>query len=949
MNLEPNFNNSILAALSNYQLPADDEYLPQLITNQATVNLKLHLEQELQNCTGFTLAVAFITNGVLTDLKVQFADLASQNITGRILTSTYLYFNQPHVFEELLKIPNVEVRIIDQQQNFHAKAYLFDKPEGYQTFILGSANLTEAALIQNYEWNIKLTAQRHGQLARTINREIEQLWQTAQPLNKTWLDQYKEAYRQAAPRFGSTKLPTLIAPTITPNTMQKDALASLTELRQSGAKRGLIVSATGTGKTYLGAFDVRNFNPRKFLFVVHREQILRKSLRSFRKVLGGPASDYGILSGNQHDTDYKYLFATIQTLSRESVLQSLPADTFDYVLIDEAHKAGAPTYQRVIDHFQPEFLLGMTATPERTDDFNIYELFDYHIAYEIRLQAAIESDMLSQFHYVGITDYEYQGQLIDEKTPLRHLLAQERMDYVAKQIDYYGHDGERVYGLIFCSRQAEAAEVAQIMTAKGHPALALTGNTSVSEREKIIRRFEKGELEYLVTVDIFNEGVDIPKVNQVIMLRNTESSIIFIQQLGRGLRKAPGKSFVTIIDFIGNYKNNYLIPIALTGDQSLNKNRLRQQIATNQTIGLSSINFSRIAKERIYQSINHSNLTLLATLREAYQALKNKLGRVPRLADFQKFGSVDGQVLVDKYENYQQFLIKMHDEQPLTKSADAFLRLISREFLNGMRIHELVLLQQLFKQPRYAKQALVNQLHELGTYTDPATLQSVNNHLDLSYFQPRDQVKYGQTAWVTLQDGYYQLNDELWAQYQQNPYFKDLVDDVLQVGMWNSKRYDQQTKFTRNQRYTRRHVNRLLGWPKDQSSAIYGYKANQGSCPLFVIYQKRPQSPVAARHQNVFYDTQTLSWFTKTPRKLDSKEVVHLLKGNRQQTIAFPLFVKKSEDEGADFYYLGLVDFDFQSLEQQTRIINGHEKPIVKANLQLRTPVDYQLYLNLIN
>ena len=320
MNLEPNFNNSILAALSNYQLPADNEYLPQLITNQATVNLKLHLEQELQNCTGFTLAVAFITNGVLTDLKVQFADLASQNITGRILTSTYLYFNQPHVFEELLKIPNVEVRIIDQQQNFHAKAYLFDKPEGYQTFILGSANLTEAALIQNYEWNIKLTAQRHGQLARTINREIEQLWQTAQPLNKTWLDQYKEAYRQAAPRFGSTKLPTLIAPTITPNTMQKDALASLTELRQSGAKRGLIVSATGTGKTYLGAFDVRNFNPRKFLFVVHREQILRKSLRSFRKVLGGPASDYGILSGNQHDTDCKYLFATIQTLSRESVL-----------------------------------------------------------------------------------------------------------------------------------------------------------------------------------------------------------------------------------------------------------------------------------------------------------------------------------------------------------------------------------------------------------------------------------------------------------------------------------------------------------------------------------------------------------------------------------------------------------------------------------------------------
>ncbi|MEF7408122.1 DEAD/DEAH box helicase family protein [Pediococcus acidilactici] len=325
MNLEPNFNNSILAALSNYQLPAENEYLPQLITNQTAVNLKLHLEQELQNCTGFTLAVAFITNGVLTDLKVQFADLAIQNISGRILTSTYLYFNQPHVFEELLKIPNVEVRIIDQQQNFHAKAYLFDKPEGYQTFILGSANLTEAALIQNYEWNIKLTAHRHGQLARTINHEVDQLWQNARPLDEIWLSQYRKAYQQATPRLTSTpsSSPTT---SITPNAMQKDALASLTELRQSGAKRGLIVSATGTGKTYLGAFDVRNFNPRKFLFVVHREQILRKALRSFRKVLGGPASDYGILSGNQHDTNCKYLFATIQTLSRESILQSLPAD-----------------------------------------------------------------------------------------------------------------------------------------------------------------------------------------------------------------------------------------------------------------------------------------------------------------------------------------------------------------------------------------------------------------------------------------------------------------------------------------------------------------------------------------------------------------------------------------------------------------------------------------------
>ncbi|MCZ3393441.1 DUF3427 domain-containing protein, partial [Enterococcus faecium] len=183
------------------------------------------------------------------------------------------------------------------------------------------------------------------------------------------------------------------------------------------------------------------------------------------------------------------------------------------------------------------------------------------------------------------------------------------MDYVEQQIDYYGHDGDQVYGLIFCSRTEEAYEVAQIMTQKGHPTVALTGEDSVDNREATIKKFENGEIEYLVTVDIFNEGIDIPKINQVIMLRNTESSIIFIQQLGRGLRKSEGKDFVTIIDFIGNYQNNYMIPIALTGDQTLNKNSLRNKISINQTVGLSSINFSEIAREQIYNSINNSNLT----------------------------------------------------------------------------------------------------------------------------------------------------------------------------------------------------------------------------------------------------------------------------------------------------------------------------------------------------
>lgn len=956
MNLDYDaFSNSVLSAMVDDHFPAQTEFTPQLVLNSEDEQVKTHIEQELRTCSGFTFAVAFISNAVLTDLKVQFADLATKNIHGRILTSTYLGFNQPKVFQELLKIPNLEVRVLDQNADFHAKGYIFNKSD-YQTTIIGSSNLTSNALIKNYEWNIKFSSLENGALTTKINQQIEAEWQTAHPLTSDWIDQYSEYY-QSISSLKPKNVPVFQAEAKTnlkslqPNKMQKDALQALQSLRQSGQKKGLVVSATGTGKTYLGAFDVQNFAPQKFLFVVHREQILNKAIKSFQKILGGPQSDYGVLSGNIKETNRKYLFATIQTLSQEKTLSQFDPQAFDYILVDEAHKTGAKSYRSVINYFQPQFMLGMTATPERTDDFNIYELFDYNIAYEIRLQDAIKENMLSQFHYIGITDYEFNGEpVINDQTPLKHLVSEERMQYVEQQLDYYGHDGDQIYGLIFCSRKDEAREIAKIMSAKGHPSTALTGDNSIQQREKVINEFEHGKLDYIVTVDIFNEGIDIPKVNQVIMLRNTESSIIFIQQLGRGLRKYPNKEFVTIIDFIGNYQNNYLIPIALTGDQSMNKNNLRSHVLIDQTIGLSSINFSEIARERIYNSINSSNLTLLSKLRDSYINLKNRLGRRPLLGDFQKIGSLDAQVLIDKYGNYHQFLLKMHDALNLSELEDHFLRLVSREFSNGMRIHELVLLKQLLERSSpYPQSDYLNELRSLHTYTDPTTISSVESHLNLSYFQPNDQKKYGSLPYVTVKNHSYMLDSRIVDMYHKNSYFRSLVDDALNIGFLNSQKYLSNQKFTINKKYTRRNVNSLLGWPTDQSSAIYGYKEKMGFCPMFVTYQKRVDIPDELNHNNIFFNSTTLSWYTKSPRRLDSNEVVRLFDGNKNDTIDLMLFVKKNDDEGSDFYYLGQVDFDFDSIEQQFRTIKGKEKPIVKANLNLRAPVDYNLFLNLTN
>lgn len=618
-------------------------------------------------------------------------------------------------------------------------------------------------------------------------------------------------------------------------------------------------------------------------------------------------------------------------------------------MIDEAHKSGASSYHRVIDYFKPQFLLGMTATPERTDDFNIYELFDYNLAYEIRLQDALEEDMLAPFHYIGVTDYELDGEISEEKTPLQNLVSSERMDYVEQQLNYYGYAGDQVHGLIFCSRKDEAKEVAQIMTAKGYPSVALTGEDSVDYREQVIRDFEAGKYQYIVTVDIFNEGIDIPCINQVVMLRNTQSSIIFIQQLGRGLRKFPRKDFVTVIDFIGNYKNNYLIPIALTGDHSRDKNSLRSKLSTDQIIGMSTINFTEVAKQRVYDSINNSNLTELKQLRDDYQDLKKRLGRVPLLFDFTTHGSIDGSVLIAKYDNYYQFLLKMKEDVHLTIDEDQVLRMLSKELLNGMRVHELLLLKLLLeKDGGLSVDDFKRALEQVHARTDQKTLDSMLLILGLSFFKTTDQDKYGREAYVVLLNNQYQLNSKIKAAYQANSFFKLLVDDVLATGLFKADDYDQTVPLTIGKKYTRKDACRLLGWEKDQSSTIYGYKTAYGTCPLFITYAKSQDIDDGIKYEDEFLNSQTMRMFTRHPRKIDSAEVQTMVQGNASGELKMPLFVKKSDDEGTDFYYLGLVDIDQKSLRQESMVVNdGKIDPVVTMNLILEKPVQYSLYLNL--
>ena len=363
----------------------------------------------------------------------------------------------------------------------------------------------------------------------------------------------------------------------------------------------------------------------------------------------------GLVGAGYHEYDADYVFATVQTLNRDEHLLQYDKNSFDCIVLDEAHHVTADTYQKIMKHFSPKLWLGMTATPDKRDDNvagrNVYELFNYQIAYEIRLQQAMEENLLCPFHYFGITDLSIVGDDKDNRD-FSMLTSDERVKHIIRQANYYGYSGEKVKGLIFCSSIKETQELSHKFNNIVNPdtggfyrTIALNGDANEQERQDAFERLAMNEseanvhkqpLDYIFSVEILNEGVDIVEVNQVIMLRPTQSPIVFIQQLGRGLRKADGKEYVVILDFIGNYNNNFMIPIALSGDRTYNKDNIRRYIMEGGRIipGASTVHFDEISKKRIFASVDNANFSDIKLIKENYTNLKNKLGRIPALKDF---------------------------------------------------------------------------------------------------------------------------------------------------------------------------------------------------------------------------------------------------------------------------------------------------------------------------
>ena len=315
-----------------------------------------------------------------------------------------------------------------------------------------------------------------------------------------------------------------------PNSMQVKFIENVMELYENGENRALLISSTGTGKTYASAFALREILRKReketgrnvrALFVVHREQIAKQALKSYKNVFGEKYS-FGLLSGNSKDYNSDLLFSTMQMMAREDIMTKFNANDFDIIIIDEVHRAGADSYQRIMDYFMPRFWIGMTASPDRTDGYDIYGLFDHNIAYEIRLQQAMEEKLLCPFHYFGITDLEVDGHIIDDNAiknvqNFTNLVCDDRVNYIMQQMDYYGYSGDKVKGLMFCRNKDEAEQLSAKFNMRGLRTLVLTGDNSQREREEAILRLEQDEsenaLDYIITVDIFNEGVEVIERN----------------------------------------------------------------------------------------------------------------------------------------------------------------------------------------------------------------------------------------------------------------------------------------------------------------------------------------------------------------------------------------------------------------------------------------------------
>lgn len=956
-------------------------FKPEFVSNNYKAGKKVlsTVESELLHCDAFFISVAFITMSGITPLLQTLKELEDRQVPGKILTTDYLNFSDPRAIRKLHGLSNIDIRMYmaEEDEGFHTKGYIFRNQEIYR-IIVGSSNLTMTALTKNKEWNTRIISTEQGEYAEQILGEFHSLWDSDRTRTfDKFIEDYETAYkisrkqrkiaRDAVAATGTVELAQY---RLKPNSMQTAFIRNLDALIRAGKKRALLISATGTGKTYASAFAMREENADRVLFLVHREQIAKQALQSYRRVFGNTRT-FGLLSGNAKDYHADYLFATMQTMAKDEIRSHFGREEFSCILVDEAQASGAASYQKIMQYFKPKFWLGMTATPERTDGFDVYQLFDHNIAYEIRLQQALEENLLCPFHYFGITDLEIDGVTAEDETDQQSKLQQfnfltcdARVEYILEKTRYYGYSGNRVKGLMFVSRKEVGRELSAKLNARGLKTVFLSGEDSQEKREYAVECLETEDtsheqLDYIISVDVFNEGVDIPQVNQIVLLRPTKSPTVFVQQLGRGLRKVVDKEYLVVLDFIGLYLNSYMIPIALSGDRSYNKDNMRRYVADGARIipGSSTIHFDEISRKRIYAAIDSASVNDLKLIRDNYQQLKFKLGRIPALMDFDDYGEMDVLHIMDKCGSYYDFLVKYEKDYKVRLSSREakVIEFISTKLAAGKRREELLLLQEALTSPQNVFQSLAEKYPDnpVGYDFSAGSLLRRNMVNLLTNEFPAGSGKKKFKDCVLIQEnaaGDYDLTPDF-RKMLTNPDFREMISELLNFGLHRNRRdYGKRYKDTDlvlYQKYTYEDVCRLLNWEHNEVPLnIGGYKYDAGTktFPVFVNYVKDESVVATQQYEDQFTAPDHLIAISKSGRSLTSEDVQNFLHC-RERGIAVHLFVRKNKDDkvSKEFYYLGEMTPDPGNRAEEF-ILPGTEKTAVRMYWKLDVPVREDIY-----
>ena len=813
-----------------------------LITPGNADRLIYLIRSELERSDRAWIASAFYSPGITNLLISSFIRFIETGGQLSVLTSTMGNFNRPEYLAHLRDVvPGIQVKVyhpphvpLDKAPpNFHPKAYLFRHRDGKGAFLIGSSNFTEAGFLKNVEWNyfsseeVNLPFEGESPFMVALTEFMRHWEQDAVELTDDFLSAYRTRWQTTdTGRIDHFEPPAdaWSHPTVRPNPAQVEALESLARMREQGIGKASVIAATGVGKTHLAAFDFKARGPVRLLFVAHRENILLKAREIFRDVLG--QHDFGEIlgAGQESSSEPDAVFAMIQTLGKEENLQRFAPDHFDYLVVDEFHHGMAPTYLRAIDYFQPRFLLGLTATPERMDGRDVLRLCDYNVAYEVRLLDAVDRGWLSPFQYFAVydeTDYRqitWRGTQYDMDELSRALSSDTRTRIIAANLKRYLPSFGKTKALAFCSSVSHAAYTAKRLTEEYQTeSIAITGETPGHERMAALARLEDetDPLQVICTVDIFNEGVDIPGLTHVLLLRPTQSFTVFLQQLGRGLRKADKKDYLVVIDFVGNFRKAHVAPLALSGYTSI------QEFAADGAVAFKrsgpaytlprgcfldpDLQVRRIWDKEI-RAILKGKIPLEDRLKALYTDIRSDLGDIsPSLSDF--LGNayhVDPYVFIRHFGSWLRTKLACEgtldekERQLLDTPGEAFLAHLESG-LSPVRSYKMVVLTCLLNMPgtTWDVEAIAAAFHrffldnrdKLFDYDDLAGSKDPESfplsrvkakllQMPLHYLSNTD------ADWFILDkaSGTFSIKPEI-ARYWNDPFFRELVADRVQFAL----------------------------------------------------------------------------------------------------------------------------------------------------------------------